>query len=129
MMKSRIASNCALISRLYSARSISAKLGSGKGAEVAAEFEGVMDGGHERGLVDAEPLAEGADVRQRRLAHADDADLGEFDQRRARCPAAQPRDRRRRHPASGPVLKGDRSHALSLLRRACPTRFIKSIFV
>src|SRR3546814_18879939 len=48
--------------------------------EIDAQLIGRVRGAHEGGLVDTEPLAEAADVRQGRIADPDDADNLAFDQ-------------------------------------------------
>ena len=58
-----------------------------------------MGGLHESRFVDAELFHEAADVRQRGLPHADDADVLAFDERDVGKVGQQFRDARRRHPA------------------------------
>jgi hypothetical protein len=62
---------------------------------------------HERGLVDPEPLDEAADVRQRRLADADDADVLAFDQLDLDQAAEQLLQRRGAHPPGGAAAEDD----------------------
>ena len=70
--------------------------------ELDADLDRAARRAHELGLVDAEPVVEALDMRQRRLADADGADLVAFDQgdvvigRRQ-----QARKARRAHPARG----------------------------
>ena len=83
--------------------------------ELDAELERGLGLGHELALVDADALVEEADVRHRRLAHADDADLARLDEP---DPALRWPEHRGesggRHPAGGTTTDDDdvdwRSH-------------------
>jgi hypothetical protein len=75
--------------------------------ELDAELEGGIGRRHERRLVDAERLVERAQMRQRRLADADDADLLRFDQLDAAAPGHALHQRRRGHPAGGAAAEHD----------------------
>src|SRR3546814_12841764 len=61
--------------------------------ELDAQFVGRVGGAHEVGLVDPEQRVEQHDLRDRRLADADGADLLRFDQR-DRKPRHRPQDAR-----------------------------------
>jgi hypothetical protein len=69
--------------------------------ELDAELEAAVGGAQEFGLVDAEPDEEIMDLRDRRLADADGADLVGFDQRDRGAVTEETSKGRRRHPASG----------------------------
>ncbi len=76
-------------------------------AEVDAQLEGRVGGLHERRLVNTKLFDKAADVRQRRLAHADDADFLAFDQLHAGKAGEQFCDPCRRHPARGAAAQDD----------------------
>ena len=86
-------------------------------AELDAELEGGLGRGHELGLIQPQPLDEGADVRQRRLAHAHDADLFGFDQVHACVGGQQLRDRGRRHPAGRAAADDHHPQCFGLVQR------------
>ena len=70
--------------------------------ELDAQLERGLGLGHELALVDADALVEEADVRQRGLAHADDADLARLDQMDvALFRPEHGSESRGRHPAGG----------------------------
>jgi hypothetical protein len=75
--------------------------------EVDAELEGCVGGPHELGLVDSEAFDKVAQVRQSRLADADDADLGGFDQSDGAGVGKPPDQSRGRHPAGGAAAEDD----------------------
>src|SRR5690349_20666674 len=67
--------------------------------ELDAELERGLGARHQLALVDADAPVEEADVRQRRLAHPDDADLARLDQPDvALRRSVDGRERRGRHP-------------------------------
>ena len=68
-----------------------------------AELEAAFCLAQEFGLVDAQRLIEMADLRDRRLAHADRADCFAFDQFDPVVGRQEPRQQCRRHPAGGPA--------------------------
>ena len=79
--------------------------------ELDAELERGVSGAHELRFVEAEHLDEGAQVGKRRLADADDADLGRFDEPHLRRMRQLAHQRGRRHPAGGAAAEDH--HALS----------------
>src|SRR5690606_37032891 len=76
-------------------------------AEIDAELIGRVSRLDERGLVYPEPLDEAANVRQRRLAHSDDADVLAFDEVNLDEAAEQLLQRRRAHPPGGAAAEDD----------------------
>ena len=68
--------------------------------ELNPQLETAVGGAEEFGLVDAEPDEEIMDLRDRRLADADGADLVRFDQRDRGAIAEEAGEGRGRHPAS-----------------------------
>ena len=76
-------------------------------AEVDAELVGRVGRLDERGLVDPEPLDEAADVRQRRLADADDANVLAFDQVDRDQRTEQLLQRGGAHPPGGAAAEDD----------------------
>src|SRR5690606_38115855 len=82
---------------------------------VDAELVGRVGRLHERGLVDPEPFDEAADVRQRRLADADDADVLALDQVDLDQRAEQLLQRRRAHPPGGAAAEDDDAGGAGLI--------------
>src|SRR5690348_13833081 len=78
--------------------------------ELDAKLEGGAGAGHELGLVQAEPLVEGADMGKRRLADADDADRLGFDEMDGGAGRQQLGDGGGRHPAGGAAADDDNVH-------------------
>ena len=75
--------------------------------EVDAQLIRRMGRLHERGLVDAELFDEPANVRQRRFADADDADILALDQRDGDQRSEQLGERARAHPPGGSAAEDD----------------------
>ena len=72
-------------------------------AEIDSQFEGRMRGAHEVRLVEAQAFDEGTDVRQGRLADADDADVRRLDQLHGAGIRQQAHQRRGGHPTRRPA--------------------------
>ena len=76
-------------------------------AKLDPQLEGRVGRAHELGLVEPEPFNECPDVRQRCLAHPDNADFLGFDQLDRTGKRKMPYQRRRSHPPSGSPADDD----------------------
>ena len=76
--------------------------------ELDAQLEAALGAGHELVLVQPQQLVVFLDRGDRRLAHADRADILGFDQHDLVQPLEQPREQRRRHPP-GRAAPGDKN--------------------